>query len=68
MTIGSVTTELSFSNETYKESLEESLKCITIVVPKSTKNKYSFKTVHQIEWDQHDMDRRFRIIENDEDC
>lgn len=52
--------------ETYEPNVE-SFKCITIVVPKSTKNKYTFKPVY-LEWKQREMDRRFRIIENDENC
>lgn len=51
---------------TYEPNVE-SFKCITIVVPKSTKNKYTFKPVY-LEWKQREMDRRFRIIENDENC
>lgn len=46
----------------------ESFKCITIVVPKSTKNKYNFKPIYHCEWNQREMDRRFRIIENNENC
>lgn len=46
----------------------ESFKCITIIVPKSTKNKYTFKPVYHHERNQREMDRRFKIIENDEDC
>lgn len=51
----------------YKPNVE-SFKCITIVVPKSTKNKYSFKPVFHLELDQREMDRRFKIIENNENC
>lgn len=68
--MGSTTDELIIVDSNYKqdeELFEESLKCITIVVPKSAKSKYTFKTVHQIEWNQHEMDRRFKIIENDGD-
>lgn len=67
MTIGSVTEELPLYKPE-EELFEESLKCITIVVPKSTKDKYTFKTVRHINWNQHDMDRRFKIVENDEGC
>ncbi len=45
----------------------ESFKCITVVVPKSTKNKYTFKPYY-LEWNKREMDRRFQILENDEDC
>lgn len=40
----------------------DSFKCITIIVPKSAKNKYSFEPV------LFGMERRFKIIENDENC
>lgn len=56
---GSCITELDIS---YKPDVE-SFKCITIVVPKSIKNKYNFKPVHHLELNQREMDRRFRIIE-----
>ena len=46
----------------------ESFKCITIVVPKSTKNKYTFKPIQHLNWSHDEMDRRFQILENDEDC
>ena len=46
----------------------ESFKCITIVVPKSTKNKYIFKPIHHYGLNQREMDRRFNIIESDESC
>ncbi len=46
----------------------ETFKCITIIVPKSTKNKYTFKPIYHFEWNQREMDRRFKIIENDENC
>lgn len=64
MTMGSFIEELDLN---YTPNVE-SFKCITIVVPKSTKNKYSFKPIHHREWSQREMDRRFQIIENDEDC
>ena len=40
----------------------DSFKCITIIVPKSAKNKYSFEPV------LFGMERRFKIIVNDENC
>lgn len=65
MTMGCITGEIGDWN--YEPNIE-SFKCITIVVPKSTKNKYTFKPVYHLEWDQREMDRRFKIIENDENC
>lgn len=62
--MGSCITELCHS---YKPDVE-SFKWITIVVPKFTRNKYTFKPIYHCEWDQREMDRRFRIIENDENC
>lgn len=64
MTMGSCIDDLDWN---YKLNVE-SFKCITIVVPKSTKNKYTFKSVYHLEWNQREMDRRFKIIENDENC
>lgn len=61
---GSCITELGLN---YKPDVE-SFKCITIVVSKSIKNKYNFKPVHHLEWNQREMDRRFKIIESDENC
>lgn len=63
-TMGSFIEELDLN---YKPDVE-SFKCITIVVPKSTKNKYTFNPIHHCQWNQREMDRRFNIIENDEDC
>lgn len=63
-TMGSCIEELDFS---YKPDIE-SFKCITIVVPKSTKNKYIFKPIHHYDLSQREMDRRFNIIESDESC
>ena len=63
-TMGSFIEELDLN---YKPDVE-SFKCITIVVPKSTKNKYTFKPIHHRQWSQREMDRRFNIIEYDEDC
>lgn len=51
----------------YKPNIE-SFKCITVVVPKSTKHKYTFKPVYHLDWEKRGMDRRFEIIENDENC
>lgn len=51
----------------YKPNIE-SFKCITVVVPKSTKHKYTFKPVYHLDWEKLGMDRRFEIIENDENC
>lgn len=64
MTMGSFIEDLDLN---YTPDIE-SFKCITIVVPKSTKNKYTFNPIHHLQWSQREMDRRFRIIENDEDC
>lgn len=64
MTMGSFIEDIDLN---YTPDIE-SFKCITIVVPKSTKNKYTFKPIHHLQWSQREMDRRFRIIENDEDC
>lgn len=49
----------------YKPNVE-SFKCITIVVPKSTKHKYTFKPVYHLDWEKREMDRKFEIIEDDE--
>ncbi len=62
---GSITRDIGDWNY---EPNAESVKCITIVVPKSTKNKYTFKPVYHLELDEREMDRRFKIIENDENC
>lgn len=51
----------------YKPNVE-SFKCITIVVPKSTKHKYTFKPVYHLDLEKREMNRRFEIIENDENC
>lgn len=51
----------------YKPNVE-SFKCITIVVPKSTKYKYTFKPVYHLDLEKREMNRRFEIIENDENC
>lgn len=51
----------------YKPNVE-SFKCITVVVPKSTKHKYTFKPVYHLDWEKREMDRRFEITENDENC
>ncbi len=64
MTMGSFIEELDLN---YTPDVE-SFKCITIVVPKSTKNKYTFKPIHHLKWSQREMDRKFRIIENNEGC
>lgn len=64
MTMGSFIEELDLN---YKPDVE-SFKCITIVVPKSTKNKYTFKPITHLSWSEREMDRRFKIIENDESC
>ena len=63
-TMGSCIEELDFS---YKPDIE-SFKCITIVVPKSTKNKYVFKPIYHYDWREGEMDRKFNIIESDESC
>ena len=64
MTMGSCIDELDLN---YKPDVA-SFKCITIVVPKSTKNKYSFKPIYNLEWSRREMDRKFIIIEDDENC
>lgn len=64
MAMGSCLEELDFS---YKPDIE-SFKCITIVVPKSKKNKYVFKPIYHYGWCEGEMDRRFNIIESDESC
>ena len=64
ITMGSCIDELDWN---YKPDVE-SFKCITIVVPNSTKNKYIFKPVYHLKWNQREMDRKFKIIENDENC
>lgn len=64
MAMGSCLEELNFS---YKPDIE-SFKCITIVVPKSTKNKYVFKPIYHYGWREGEMDRKFNIIESDEIC
>lgn len=63
-TMGSFTEEFDVS---YKPDVE-SFKCITIVVPKSTKDGYIFKPISHLSWHEREMDRRFKIIEDDEDC
>ena len=63
MLMGCCTSDIS--DYDYEPNIE-SFKCITVVVPKSTKNKYTFKPVYHFERYQREMDRRFEIIENDE--
>lgn len=63
-TMGSFIEEIDID---YKPEVE-SFKCITIFVPKSTKSKYTFKPIIHLSLYEREMDRRFKIIENDESC
>lgn len=64
ITMGSWIEEVELN---YKPDIE-SFECITIVVPKSTQNNYTFKPIYHLEWNKRIMDRKFRIIESDENC
>ena len=51
----------------YEPNLE-SFKCVIIIVPKSTKDRYIFNPISHFSCYEREMDRRFKIIENNEDC
>lgn len=61
MTIGSIITE----NLTYNKSDVESLEFIKVIVPPSSKNNYTFNPVFSVS-DFYAMERRFKVIEHNE--
>lgn len=62
VTMGSTITEMI-----HRDVDINSLKVITIIVPSSSKNNYIFNPVFST-WEYNPMQRRFQVIESDEDC